>query len=190
MYVVTPRCAAAAVVSAVVLRRPTKEYTHPYSMMHRRLTTAGVEVAPHDHQFLVFWTRYTEASGKIHTRYDHQKKYFVMDNSRPHAPHMHHILCGGHKLGNVGRTVVTHVSMDDPPVGISHRGTFPSPRHIRYYIEPDMPMTETLETLTTVGAFILASTLRCELTRAEPNGLAFRAGLVEERNRIIFFVIE
>ena len=29
MYVVTPRCAAAAtVVSAVVLRRPTKEYTH------------------------------------------------------------------------------------------------------------------------------------------------------------------
>ena len=26
----------AAVVSAVVLRRPTKEYTHPYSMMHRR----------------------------------------------------------------------------------------------------------------------------------------------------------
>ena len=29
MYVVTPRCAAAAaVVSAVVLRRPTTEYTH------------------------------------------------------------------------------------------------------------------------------------------------------------------
>ena len=26
----------AAVVSAVVLRRPTKEYTHPYSMMHCR----------------------------------------------------------------------------------------------------------------------------------------------------------
>ena len=26
----------AAVVSGVVLRRPTKEYTHPYSMMHRR----------------------------------------------------------------------------------------------------------------------------------------------------------
>ena len=26
----------AAVVSAVVLRRPTKEYTYPYSMMHRR----------------------------------------------------------------------------------------------------------------------------------------------------------
>ena len=53
MYVVTPRCAAAAVVSAVVLRRPTKEYTHPYSMMHRRLTTAGIEVAPHYHQLLV-----------------------------------------------------------------------------------------------------------------------------------------
>ena len=43
--VVTPRCAAAAVVSAVVLRRPKKEYTHRYSMMHRRMTTAGIEVA-------------------------------------------------------------------------------------------------------------------------------------------------
>ena len=53
MYVMTPRCAAAAVVSAVVLRRPTKEYTHPYSMMHSRLTTAGFEVAPHYHQLLV-----------------------------------------------------------------------------------------------------------------------------------------
>ena len=57
MYVVTPRCAAAAaaaaVVSAVVPRRPTKEYTHWYSMMHRRLTTAGMEVAPHYHQLLV-----------------------------------------------------------------------------------------------------------------------------------------
>ena len=51
-YVVTPRCAA-AVVSAVVLRRPTKEYTHPYSMMHRRLLTAGIEVAPHYHELLV-----------------------------------------------------------------------------------------------------------------------------------------
>ena len=54
MYVVTPRCAAAAaVVSAVVLRRLTKEYTHPYSMMYRRLPTAGIEVAPHYHQLLV-----------------------------------------------------------------------------------------------------------------------------------------
>ena len=53
MCVVTPRCAAAAVVSAMVLRRPTKEYTHRYSMMHRRLTTAGIEVAPHYHQLLV-----------------------------------------------------------------------------------------------------------------------------------------
>ena len=54
IYVVTPRCAAAAaaVVSAVVPRRPTKEYTHPYSMMHRRLPTAGNEVAPHYHQLL------------------------------------------------------------------------------------------------------------------------------------------
>ena len=55
MYVVTPICAAAAaaVVSAVVLRQPTKEYTHPYTMMHRRLPTAGIEVAPHYHQLLV-----------------------------------------------------------------------------------------------------------------------------------------
>ena len=55
LYVVTPICAAAAatVVSAVVLRQPTKEYTHPYTMMHRRLPTAGIEVAPHYHQLLV-----------------------------------------------------------------------------------------------------------------------------------------
>ena len=58
IYVVTPRCAAATVVSAVVLRRPTKEYTHPYSMMHRRLPTAGIEVAPHYHQLLVKKNRY------------------------------------------------------------------------------------------------------------------------------------
>ena len=54
MYVVTPRCAAAAVVSAVVLRRTTKEYRHPYSMMHRRLPTASIEVAPNYHQLLVY----------------------------------------------------------------------------------------------------------------------------------------
>ena len=59
MHVVTPRCAAAAaaaaaVVSAVVLRRPTNEYTHRYSMMHRKLTSAGIEVAPHYHQLLVY----------------------------------------------------------------------------------------------------------------------------------------
>ena len=54
MYIVTPRCAAAAaVVFAVVLRRPTKEYTHLYSMMHRRLPSVGIEVAPHHHQLLV-----------------------------------------------------------------------------------------------------------------------------------------
>ena len=58
-YVVTPRCAS-AVVSAVVLRRPTKGYTQPYSMMHRRLPTAGIEVAPHYHELLVMvYTRYT-----------------------------------------------------------------------------------------------------------------------------------
>ena len=58
-YVMTPRCAAAAaaaVVSAVVLRRPTKAYTHPYSMMHRRLPTAGNEVAPHYHQLLEIYS--------------------------------------------------------------------------------------------------------------------------------------
>ena len=53
MRVMTPRYAADAVVSAVVLRRPTKEYTHRYSMMHRRLTTANTVVAPHYHQLLV-----------------------------------------------------------------------------------------------------------------------------------------
>ena len=53
MHIVTPRCAAAAVVSVMVLRRPTKEYTHTYSMMHRRFPTAGIEVAPHYHQLLV-----------------------------------------------------------------------------------------------------------------------------------------
>ena len=62
MCVVIPRwaVAAAAVVSAVVLRRPTKEYTHPYSVMHRRLPTAGIEVAPHYYQLLVnFFVRST-----------------------------------------------------------------------------------------------------------------------------------
>ena len=37
----------------VVLRRPTPKYKHPYSMMHRRLPTAGIEVVPHYHQLLV-----------------------------------------------------------------------------------------------------------------------------------------
>ena len=64
MGVVTPRCAAAAVVSAVVLRRPTKEYMHRYSMMHRRLTTAGIEVAPHYHQLLVEGKLHVKASAK------------------------------------------------------------------------------------------------------------------------------
>ena len=65
MYVVTPRCAAAAVVSAVVLRRPTKEYTHPY-MMHRRLPTAGIEVAPHYHQLLVNQCQLRRAEQSLH----------------------------------------------------------------------------------------------------------------------------
>ena len=68
MYVVTRRCAAAsaAVVSAVVLRRPTKEYTHPYSMIHRRLPTAGIEVAPHDHQLLVNQCQLRRAEQSLH----------------------------------------------------------------------------------------------------------------------------
>ena len=54
MYVVTPRCAvAAAVISAVVLRLPTKGYTQPYFMMHRRLPTADIDIAPQYHQLLV-----------------------------------------------------------------------------------------------------------------------------------------
>ena len=53
MYVTPRRAAAAPVVSAVVLRRPAKEYTHPCSMMHPRLSTAGIEVAPHYRQLLV-----------------------------------------------------------------------------------------------------------------------------------------
>ena len=65
VYVVTPTCAA-AVVSAVVLRRPTKEYTHPYSMMHRRLPTAGIEVAPHYHQLLVNQCQLRRAEQSIH----------------------------------------------------------------------------------------------------------------------------
>ena len=69
MYVVTPRCAAAAaVVSALVLRRPTKEYKHPYSMMHRRLPTAGIEIAPHYHQLLVntqFYKKLYEVYGSF-----------------------------------------------------------------------------------------------------------------------------
>ena len=65
-YVVTPRCAAAAVVSAVVLRRPTKEYTHPYSMMHRRLPTGGIEVAPHCRQLLVNQCRLRRAEQSLH----------------------------------------------------------------------------------------------------------------------------
>ena len=68
MYVMTPRCAAAAaaVVSAVVLRRPTKEYTHPHSMMHRRLPTAGIEVAPHYHQLLVNQRQLRRAEQSLH----------------------------------------------------------------------------------------------------------------------------
>ena len=37
---------------------PTKEYTYPSSMIHPRLTTAGIEIAPHYHQLLILPTRY------------------------------------------------------------------------------------------------------------------------------------
>ena len=60
---------AAAVVSAVVLRRPTKEYTHRYSMVHRGLTTAGIEVAPHHHQLLVRIYKCTSTINNLYTRY-------------------------------------------------------------------------------------------------------------------------
>ena len=59
MYVVSPRCAAAAAAAVVspVVGAPKKEHAHPYSMMHRRLTTAGIKVAPHYHQLLVQGTQ-------------------------------------------------------------------------------------------------------------------------------------
>ena len=63
MYVVAPRCAAAAVVSAVA-GAPAKEYAQPYSMMHHRLTTAGIEVAPHYHRLLVQLERKMVSSSK------------------------------------------------------------------------------------------------------------------------------
>ena len=49
---------------------PTKEYTYPYSMMHRRSTTAGIEVAPHYHQLLVY--RYS--SKKSGRKYNKAKR--------------------------------------------------------------------------------------------------------------------
>ena len=47
-----------------------RKYTYPYSMMHRRLTTAGVEVAPHYHKSLVIVTppSSTSSSGPHHER--------------------------------------------------------------------------------------------------------------------------
>ena len=84
MCVVTPRCAAAAVVSALVLRRPTKEYTHPYSMMHRRLPTAGIEVAPHYHQLLVI----------VHVGTTHARSKL---GSRQQPPLEQYSSTGGHK---------------------------------------------------------------------------------------------
>ena len=65
MCVVTPRLAAAAAVdSAVGLRRSTKEYTHPHFMMHRRLSTAGIKIALFYHQFLYNEAKPRERSGK------------------------------------------------------------------------------------------------------------------------------
>ena len=76
MGVVTPRCAAAAVVSAVVLRRPTKEYTHRYSMMHRRLTTAGIDFAPHYHQLLVMLLPVVEWVPAMFLQFPHWMVHF------------------------------------------------------------------------------------------------------------------
>ena len=44
---------------------PTKEYAQAHSMMHRRLTTAGIEVAPHYHQLLVDSKRRTSNCSKF-----------------------------------------------------------------------------------------------------------------------------
>ena len=88
MYVVTPRCAAAAdaaVVSAVVLRRPTKEYTHPYSMMHRRLPTAGIEVAPQYYQLLVYvrtWYYHSRSPFTPHTTSRYRNDSHNRDDSQ------------------------------------------------------------------------------------------------------------
>ena len=66
MYAVTAKCsaAAAAVISAVGLRRSTAEYTHPYSMMHRRLCTAGIKIALYYHQLLYNEAKPTERSDR------------------------------------------------------------------------------------------------------------------------------
>ena len=52
---------------------PTKEYTYPYSMMHRRLTTAGIEVVPHYHKCLQLY------DAKLPTFY--HTTWYVKENS-------------------------------------------------------------------------------------------------------------
>ena len=58
---------------------PTKEYAHPYSMMHRRLTTAGIEVAPHYHQLLVLEIVYEAAAGNTRIFFKDGKKHTGID---------------------------------------------------------------------------------------------------------------
>ena len=53
MYVVTPRCMYALLLLLLLWCSDERMYTYPYSMMHRRLTTAGTEAAPQYRQLLV-----------------------------------------------------------------------------------------------------------------------------------------
>ena len=66
--------------------------------------------------------------------------------------------------------VVIHVSMDDPLIGIPHRGPFPSPRHMRYLIKLDMPTTETVRGPPDYPLFFLTDTVREALSLPLKNG--------------------
>ena len=81
--------------------------------------------------------------------------------------------------------VVTHVSMDDPTVGISHRGTFPSPRRIRYLIEPDMPMTETVRGPPDHSLFSLTDNVREALPMPQIQGRKLQPSVVGQSYRSI-----
>ena len=110
-YVVTPRCAAAVVVSAVVLPRPTKEYTHPYSMMHRRLPTAGTEVAPHYHQLVVPPFRNADIPmGHIEATSSPAPYYYDDCGARLHGCPENDLRIAFSSLADSRRTVDTHVA--------------------------------------------------------------------------------
>ena len=63
MYVVTPRCMYALLLLLLLCCSDERIYTCPCSMTHRRLTTAGFEVAPHYHQLLVMCVIYEHRRG-------------------------------------------------------------------------------------------------------------------------------